>query len=342
MSFLQNDRMGGTDLWRSGRPILHGALALQAAVLVLSYIITGLTIDLLSIALILLPLFVCTGVAFAYRNRIDAPKLAISAEAAAILLTMLSLGTLITYAAGAASFPFAYSDAELHAADLRIGFDWLSYARMINEYPTLCWILKLAYNSFNAQPLLLLAALILANQFARLRIFLLAMFIALAATSIIFIFFPAISAYGHFGEAARQLTAIYPPEGDVHITILQQHIAFLEGLRDGSFRQVSAQTLTGLITFPSFHAVVACLFMWAAWTVRGLRIAALVTNMLMLAASPLFGAHYLVDLFAGAGVAALSVILATAVYAREPVWPPRYMSRLARFGRRTGNAGAAG
>lgn len=330
--------MGGTELWQSGRPILHGALALQAAVLILSYVATGLTIDLLSIALIGLPIFVCVGVAFAYRNRTDAPKLAIGGEAAAILLTMLSLGTLITYAAGSASFAFPYADAKLHAADLAIGFDWLSYAGTINDYPTACRILKLAYNSFNFQPLLLLTALVLTSQFARLRVFLLAMFIALAATSIIFIFFPAISAYGYFGDAARQLTAIYPPEGDVHITILQQHIAFLEGLRDGSFRQVSAQTLTGLITFPSFHAVVACLFMWTAWTVRGLRIVALVTNILMLAASPLFGAHYVVDLFAGAAVATFSVILASAVYAREPVWTPRYMPRLTWFGQRTGGA----
>lgn len=337
--------MGGTGFWRSGRSVLHGALALQAIALILSYIAAGLTIDLLSIALIGLPIFVCAGIAFAYRNRTDAPMLAIGAEAAAILLTMLSLGTLITYAAGSASFAFPYADEKLNAADLAIGFDWLSYAGTINGYPTVCRILKFAYNSFNYQPLLLVTGLVLTSQLARLRLFLLAMFIAVAVTSIIFIFFPAISAYGHFGDAARQLTAIYPPEGDVHITILQQHIAFLEGLRDGSFRHVSAQTLTGLITFPSFHAVVACLFIWAAWTVRGLRIAALVTNILMLAASPLFGAHYVVDLFAGAAVAIFSIALASAVYAREQLWTSRTMPRFAWFGQRTGiaaeNAGVA-
>ncbi|WP_457311243.1 phosphatase PAP2 family protein [Sphingomonas sp. UYAg733] len=280
----------------------------------------------MSIALILLPIVVCTGIAVAYRNRTDAPKLAMAAEAVAILMATFSLGTLITYAAGAASYPFPYADTKLRAAGLALGFDWLAYARTINNYPLACRTLELAYNSFNAQPLLLLLVLVVSNQIARLRIFLLAMAVALAATSIIFIFMPAVSAYGHFGDLARQLTNIYPPEGDTHVTILLQHIEFLEGLRDGSFRQVSAQTLTGLITFPSFHACVACLYIWTAWSTRGLRVPVLLLNLLMLAASPLFGAHYIVDLISGAAVATFGVASATLVFSPDRTWKPRFRS----------------
>jgi membrane-associated phospholipid phosphatase len=301
--------------WRSGRAILWGALLLQFACLIVTYAIVGMSIDPLSVCLIGLPILVSASIAFLYRNRIDVPKLAIGAEATAILMAALSLGTLLTYSAGTSHFP--YADTNLRAVGLAIGFDWLAYADAINDHAWLCRILSRAYDSFNLQFVLILAVLITAGKIKRLRIFLLAVFIALTLTCILFMFLPAVSAYGHFGAAARHLTNLYGGESDVHVLILERHIAILEGLRDGSVRQVSAQTLTGLITFPSFHACAACLFMWGFWGVRDTRIAALILNLAMLAATPLFGAHYFVDLIGGATIAVVAIVASQRVFAHN-------------------------
>jgi membrane-associated phospholipid phosphatase len=63
----------------------------------------------------------------------------------------------------------------------------------------------------------------------------------------------------------------------------------------------------GLISFPSFHTVMALLF---AYTFRGIRLlfpAAIGLNALMVVSIPYSGDHYLVDLAAGALVAILAI-----------------------------------
>ncbi len=56
----------------------------------------------------------------------------------------------------------------------------------------------------------------------------------------------------------------------------------------------------GLVGFPRFHAISAVLNIWAGWPLRRWRIAILPVNLMMLAATPVFGGHYLVDVLAGA------------------------------------------
>jgi hypothetical protein len=299
--------------WRSGRPILWAALLVQFVCLVAAYSVIGISIDLLSICLIGFPILVSGLVALMYRKRDDVPKLAIGAEATTILMATLSMGTLLTYSAGTSHFP--YADINLRAAGQAIGFNWLGYAGAINDHPWLCRVLARAYDSFNLQFVLILGALTVAGKIERLRVFLFAVFAALSLTCILFIFLPAVSAYGYFGAAARHLTNLYAPEGDLHVMILQRHIAILDGLRDGSIRHVSAQTLTGLITFPSFHACAACLFMWGFWGAKDTRAAALILNLTMLCATPLFGAHYLIDLIGGATIALVAIVSTKCLFA---------------------------
>jgi membrane-associated phospholipid phosphatase len=83
--------------------------------------------------------------------------------------------------------------------------------------------------------------------------------------------------------------------------------AIIDALRAGTLRTVSLADLHGLVSFPSFHTVAAILFAWAAWPVRLLRGPMLVTNLAMLAATPVDGAHYFVDLAGGGGIALLAL-----------------------------------
>jgi PAP2 superfamily len=55
------------------------------------------------------------------------------------------------------------------------------------------------------------------------------------------------------------------------------------------------------------------LYAWAFWPVRWMRPIALIANGAMLAATPIDGGHYFIDLFAGIAVAVLAVVAARAL-----------------------------
>ena len=63
----------------------------------------------------------------------------------------------------------------------------------------------------------------------------------------------------------------------------------------------------GLITFPSFHAALGVIFARAFWSVPWLRWPALAVNLLMIAATPVNGGHYFVDVAAGGAVACVAI-----------------------------------
>jgi len=98
--------------------------------------------------------------------------------------------------------------------------------------------------------------------------------------------------------------------------------AYLEQLhdlpmvRDGSLRHLSFSRLAGIITFPSFHAAAAVLYLWAFWPLRWIGPAALVVNVAMLLATPIGGGHYFVDVFAGIAIAVVAIVVAKWIASR--------------------------
>jgi membrane-associated phospholipid phosphatase len=81
-------------------------------------------------------------------------------------------------------------------------------------------------------------------------------------------------------------------------------------VRDGSLRDLHIVDLVGIITFPSFHAAACVLYLWALWAIWWMRPIMVVTNGLMLLATPVGGGHYFVDVFAGMAVAVLAIAAA--------------------------------
>ncbi len=66
--------------------------------------------------------------------------------------------------------------------------------------------------------------------------------------------------------------------------------------------------LTGIVTFPSFHAAGAILYLWALWAIKWMRAIALVCNVLLLLSTPIDGGHYFIDVVAGVSLAVLSIL----------------------------------
>lgn len=177
------------------------------------------------------------------------------------LSLIAATGAMITYGLAEMARAQPYADGALAAADRALGFDWrLVYSDMVAR-PWLSAITRLAYRSIFLSPFLLLVILCCADRADRAGRFVLAYAIALLATLALFPFFPAREPLAYyFGGYAPYL----PVGGD-------QHFALMEALRGKAPPGFDLGAPAGIITFPSFHAESAILFVWAAWPVAALR-----------------------------------------------------------------------
>jgi membrane-associated phospholipid phosphatase len=150
------------------------------------------------------------------------------------------------------------------------------------------------YNSLTAQPFILLAILFATGRAGRAWTLLLAWALALA---ICVMTSPLVPAYGT------------PP-------YVLRFIEVLDGARDGSLRMLGTPALTGIITFPSFHAAGAAILAWGFRRLPGGSVL-VALNAVMVASALFVGGHYLIDLIAGVAVAAIAILAAKRIQARR-------------------------
>jgi len=280
--------------------IVVGAMA---ATLALSVLITDFTIA--PVGLLVAIGYIAIYAGFAHANarsptRRDPQVMFVLGSTAQIVLTTAVMAPM-TYVAAAINFPM--QDSALLAADRAMGLDWAAYVHFVDDRPSLASWLNVGY-AMIGWPLFAIPVVLAAKQgYVRIEEFTFAFGVALAATTIISGLVPAIGVYQQIGLDPGSLKNINPG-------------AYLDQLRDlpptreGVLRHLDLLGLGGIVTFPSFHAASAVLFGWALWAVRWLRPLALVVNGAMLAATPLNGGHYFIDLIAGVAVAVLSIVAA--------------------------------
>ena len=237
-------------------------------------------------------------------RKIEIARVLITVGQLAIVIIM---GIMLTYAAS--TVPFPYRDAELLAFDRWLGFERGAYMAFVNQHPALREVLDFAYSTITHQTLLVCVVTLVARRVDRLQAYVIAFAFTVTATAVIASFIPAANALIYVDKAPTDLSTL--PDGG------HSYFPTLEGLRAGTLRIIDFGGMEGLITFPSFHTANAILFVWALWPVRLLRLPMLVLNFLLIASTPLAGAHYLVDLIGGAAVA-FAAIFATSRLVRAP------------------------
>ncbi len=218
--------------------------------------------------------------------------------ASGLLLTVAVL--IATYVAMAFATPI--SDQHLIALDQALGFSWPGFIEIVDRAPVLAKILEYAYASFTFQLPLIPILLVLAKQAPRACAFVTGYGVLCFFSAMISAFYPAYGAYYVFQIGQSDLTNINAYFG----------FAFLEqfnAIRANDGFVVSLDRAAGILTFPSVHAGVAGLAIWACWYIRWLRHSMLVLNLLMIVAAISHGSHYLVDIIAGIGVAGLTIVL---------------------------------
>ncbi len=223
------------------------------------------------------------GVYLLYRRR--SPSIAYMSNAGAEIVIFSYLGAVLTYVAMAAS-PFPMADALLSQADADLGFDWLAWFNFVNASPRLHVVLALAYYSIPVQGLILFLYFSYRDP-GRVQELLLATMLSICVIAPIMFLLPAIGAWSQYG-----IGKIEPWKAE--ILALRAHTLITIGEPQG------------IVTFPSFHTVLAVLFVNMA---RGsnLFFPILILNLLMAASVPTEGAHYAVDVLSGFAIAFVAV-----------------------------------
>jgi hypothetical protein len=191
----------------------------------------------------------------------------------------------VSYLSMATGRPLA--DHALMAADRAIGFDWMTDYRWLLHHAVAAKILQFAYNSLVYQGLYFGVLFAVMGKRANLREMFWLVLIAGLLTSVGAALFPALGPFKSFGIKAEFL-----PD--------------MERLRSGELHFALAK-LTGVVSFPSFHTTMALLYIYGFSRAGVIGWVAVLLNVAMLPAIPFFGGHYLVDMFAGAAVALVSV-----------------------------------
>ena len=217
-----------------------------------------------------------------------------AAGVAFLQMTLFTLaGVMLAYAAAANAGPLW--DARLAAADRALGVDWPAMRAALDTMPVLVWVLGVAYGSLVAQMVVVILALAATGRVERLRVAVCAAILAGFVTILVAALVPAMG-------------NLFDPAGYHHLrpSVAWQERGIIAGLRDESLRVLDLSAMMGIVSFPSYHATLAAVFIWAF---RGLPLGRVGAGWaaLTIVATPVFGGHYAVDVLAGLLLAPASV-----------------------------------
>jgi hypothetical protein len=212
----------------------------------------------------------------------EEPRVARTVLAMALLLLFSNVAAVFSYLVVSTNARLV--DDTLSAWDHALGFDWWSLYVRSRADPHAMLILQCAYFSLLPQVVILVLFLGFSGRLERLATFIELFVISTLCTILISGIVPAA---GPWSRA--------PARGVVDTHLVSQFAP----IRAGTLRTIDLLDMQGLISMPSFHAILALLIAYAMWRTP-LRYVFALLNVVTIAATPIVGGHYLVDLLAGA------------------------------------------
>jgi PAP2 superfamily protein len=251
-------------------------------------------------------IFVLQVLAFIYGRLRPRERLADLAQTAVQLLLLFAAAGILSYTLTATALPL--QDDLFARGDAILGFDWLAWFRAVEAKPLLRSVLHLAYITATPQLVAIAIYLALSGQGARN-----AELIWTLAISLIVII---------------PLSALLPGAGafvryDVAALVDAPFVSEFAMVRHGALTTIDLNQLQGVITFPSFHTTLAVLYPYVVRGSRRVFVGCAFLNLMMLLSIPSEGGHYLVDLIAGALVAAVAIGAAAWIERRLSAPMPR-------------------
>jgi hypothetical protein len=213
----------------------------------------------------------------------------------------------LSYLVTTVDFPLV--DTRLAGFDHALGFDWGNWARFLGGHPWLHTLTFAAYMSPIEQALCSAAIFSFAGLSSRNAEMLFSLVLALIVVIAIYTLLPELGPASLIGAHNQMEASII-------------------ALRAGS---LGPFPYVGVVSFPSFHTIMAIVFTFSHRGLRSFWPVAML-NTLMLLGTPTYGDHYLADMFAGAAVAACTLLVSHLIYGRReaaahigrtaPAWEP--------------------
>lgn len=233
------------------------------------------------------------------RFRYPDPRLA---EAAAIV----GAGTLSLMLCGVISnvglrLGAPLADARLFAIDAALGLHVDRAVRAMAEWPLLIDGLAIIYNASGAAVVALITAALAGKAIPKAWELVATSVLAMQLVALLSIAMPAIGAMAHLKMGDLQGAGLPAGAGVYH---LEAFAHFYSG--EGGVLRLA--DLGGLVTFPSFHTVLALLATQALWDTRLRWIGVAWTAAVIVSTIPI-GGHYVIDLAAGFAIWAVCASL---------------------------------
>ncbi|MDD9910642.1 MAG: phosphatase PAP2 family protein [Ahrensia sp.] len=192
-----------------------------------------------------------------------------------------------------------------------IGFDWVATVSWMNASPLVAQSLTWAYWSTLVQTPLLIFVLAALGRADRLLEYISLYALTGFVTVLIAIFYPALGAY-----------PFYQPDFSVFSNFGAgtgvYHMLEVEALRGPGAAPVNLVEPKGIVTFPSFHTVLAIIATWSMRDIKYVFKPLLVLNVWVIVSTIPVGGHFLVDLPAGAVLAAAAIWLTARLMSPKP------------------------
>lgn len=284
---------------RFGLPVRLRELAVVALVFVVATAWArqrGLAFEGYGAALLAIGLMLSVSLAYGATDR--SRRLSDMTYFAALWVGFSMASGVCTYIAAHAGL--ALCDARFDRLDRALGFAWIDWYRFTLRHKAFDQFLCIAYFSLIWQILFCIVYLSRAERLGRLRELLLLAIATVVATSFASALWPAEGTFAYLNVDLER--AVHLP-----------HYRLLHGGGDLAF---AVATMKGIVTFPSYHTVMALLLIYAFRGYGWLFLCMLALNLAMLLATPSYGGHYLVDMLAGAVIAALAIVLMRAAQRR--------------------------
>jgi hypothetical protein len=246
-------------------------------------------------------LFFLLAIGFLYgysgRNR----RLSDAGNYAALWVAFSASGAVFTYVCATLAMPLR--DTEFIAVDAAMGFHWLTWARFVGAHRVLEVPLFIAYSTFLPQIVGSILYFAHTEQTARNAELIWIAMLSLIVTTILSALLPAVGPYVHF----------YGRQTD--------DIVVLMSLRAHGAQSFAIGGLQGIITLPSFHTVLAIVFIYVHRPPSRSFVPLAILNGLMLIGIPSEGHHYLIDMISGAAVAAACIAIVRAAIGKQRTAP---------------------
>jgi hypothetical protein len=234
------------------------------------------------------------------RVRVDREISALFA-AAAFLIAFPAGACLFSYLATTIAGPRI--DDALASVDHAMGFSWLDAMALAARHPFVTGVLRLTYNSIIPQTIFLMVALGWARKSSQIYGMCIAMVVGTVLTISIWIATPSFGAFSVFHLQSLVATRLGISDDSTYANQLALMLKHGPGF-------ISPTDLRGVIACPSYHTVQALMMTWYARKLPYIRWIAVGLNASILPATIVHGGHHLIDIFAGAAVGAISVVLA--------------------------------